>query len=216
MKKIAVNTVKAFLKENKTEDVIVKKYPVGDSEFEVRIRTRLTTDEKALFIRRVMSGCFDQMDNYRPEYFTPMFHATWLQMCSNLPTITLKGEYGPDGESLMDVNAMDELFTVLNLERELNNDKTMFMDLTFDCQEAVEWKKSRILAKDGAPDLSGIDAVGEAADSVKELITRISNVVSGINTEELMQYAGQLSKATEGMDEGGIANGLLRLYKNEH
>ena len=50
MKKIAVNTVKAFLKENKKEDAYTQAFTVGDSSFEVSFHTALTIAEKSTFL----------------------------------------------------------------------------------------------------------------------------------------------------------------------
>ena len=55
MKKIAVNTVKAFLKENKKEDAYTQAFTVGDSSFEVSFHTALTIAEKSTFLNRVVS-----------------------------------------------------------------------------------------------------------------------------------------------------------------
>ena len=46
MKKIAVNTVKAFLKEHKREDAYTQTFTMGDSSFEVAFHTALTVSEK--------------------------------------------------------------------------------------------------------------------------------------------------------------------------
>ena len=52
MKKIAVNTVKAFLKEHKREDAYTQTFTMGDSSFEVAFHTALTVSEKTTFINR--------------------------------------------------------------------------------------------------------------------------------------------------------------------
>ena len=68
MKKIAVNTVKAFLKENKKEDAYTQAFTVGDSSFEVSFHTALTIAEKSTFLNRVVSGCFDATGKFRLAY----------------------------------------------------------------------------------------------------------------------------------------------------
>ena len=49
MKKIAVNTVKNFLKENKHDDIFTQTFEVGESSFDVTIRTNLSIAEKSVF-----------------------------------------------------------------------------------------------------------------------------------------------------------------------
>ena len=74
MKKIAVNTVKNFLKENKRENTFTQTFEVGDNTFDVTFRTALSVMEKSVFLNRVVSGCFDMTGKYRPEYVSPMSH----------------------------------------------------------------------------------------------------------------------------------------------
>ena len=108
MKKIAVNTVKAFLKENKKEDAYTQAFTVGDSSFEVSFHTALTIAEKSTFLNRVVSGCFDATGKFRPEYVSPMLRATILQMCTNIPAMTLKNETDEVGVPALDVDAMND------------------------------------------------------------------------------------------------------------
>ena len=75
MKKIAVNTVKAFLKEHKREDAYTQTFTMGDSSFEVAFHTALTVSEKTTFINRVISGCFDSTGKFRPEYVSQIGRA---------------------------------------------------------------------------------------------------------------------------------------------
>lgn len=113
MKKIAVNTVKAFLKENKKEDAYTQAFTVGDSSFEVSFHTALTIAEKSTFLNRVVSGCFDATGKFRPEYVSPMLRATILQMCTNIPAMTLKNETDKAGAPALDVDAMNELYLAI-------------------------------------------------------------------------------------------------------
>ena len=53
MKKIAVNTIKTFLKERKAANITNVSFPVGDSSFDVEIKTSLTVAEKTTFINRL-------------------------------------------------------------------------------------------------------------------------------------------------------------------
>ena len=91
MKKIAVDTMRTFLKERKAENITKLSVPVGDSSFELEIKTHLTVTEKSTFISRVLSGCFDVMGNFRPEYVSPMMRATILQMWRLWPRIGAEG-----------------------------------------------------------------------------------------------------------------------------
>lgn len=211
MKKISVNTIKGFLKENETEHNVSKTFKIGESSFDVSINTKLSTDEKALFVRRVLSACFDGADNFRPEYVTPMLRATILQMCTNLPTLTLKGEQSEDGGSLMDIEAMGDLYVAMNLDcLDDAGYQIMMKELVQLTWQAIEWRKSRILAIDSAAKMDNIDG---AAKAIKHMAEELTKSIENADMPTLLQYAGQLSKATEGLDSGGILKGLLAVDK---
>ena len=192
MKKIAVNTVKAFLKENKKEDAYTQAFTVGDSSFEVSFHTALTIAEKSTFLNRVVSGCFDATGKFRPEYVSPMLRATILQMCTNIPAMTLKNE--TDEVGVPDL-AMD-LDHVQNAGYQ-----DMLNEMVPLCGQAIDWKKSSILADHGTD------------TALRDLLEGLADKVKDIDTESLMQYAGILSEGTKGLGEGGILQGLLNSRK---
>ncbi len=198
MKKIAVNTVKAFLKENKHDNVCTKSFPVGDgNEFEVQIKTRLTTAEKSAFINRVLSGCFDAKGDYRPEYVVPMIRATVLQMCTNLPVLTLKNEQADGGESLMDLDAMNDLFVALNDSGCSELYGNLYDDMSYLCEEAIDWKRAHTLSD------HSMDA------ALRRLMDTLTSKVDGMDLNGLTKYAAELSRATKNLDEDGLLKGIV-------
>lgn len=222
MKKISTNTVKAFLKENKQDNAVIDTYDIGDSTFDVSFKTSLTIDEQSIFVNRVLSGCFDAAGNYRPEYFEPMCHATILQLCTNVPVITLKGEQSEGGAALMDIDAMESLWHALGFNRIENYDDSQTMNpkilraiwmLRGLAVEAVEWKRSKILSAAQSANTEAINAVGEAAQSVRDMMQALTDKIEKLDMSELLTYAKTLSSATQGLDEGGILKGLLQMQK---
>lgn len=204
MKKIAVNTIKAFLKEHKEANVATVSFQIGDSTFEVEIKTSLTVTEKTTFINRLLSGCFDQMGNFRPEYVTPMLRATILQMCTNVPILTLKNEQDADGGSLMDIEAMNDLYAAMGLDNLENNEyQAMMGEIIYLCNLAIDWRKSRTISA------STLDS------SLSSLIKTLNAKVENMDTNSLMEFAGQLSEATKGLDEGSILKGLLQMHESK-
>lgn len=203
MKKIAVGTIKSFLKENASADSITISVPVGENAFELAVRTKLTTDEKSTLIRRVVSGCFDAAGDYRPEYFEPVLRATILQICTNLPPITMRGE--PDA---LDLDAMDAVYCALNLNEIENDDaRHMFMDLRALCEDAIQWRKN-----------VGLHHTNKAIDdllwSAQGAVEKLSEKIGGLDMDAMIQYAGQLSKATSDLGEGDILKGLLAMQRD--
>lgn len=214
MKKIAMDTMRAFLKEHKAQGTTTLSIPVGDSSFEMEIKTHLTVTEKSTFISRVLSGCFDTMGNFRPEYVSPMMRATILQMCTNLPVLVEKGVKTEDGESAMDMEAMDALYMALDLDN-LQDDgyRQMMGEIVHLCSQAIDWKRSHMIAEITAPMAEGVNAVGYAADAVRSLAEELAKRVKDMDMAELMEHAGQLSEVTKGMAQGDLAQALIRLHE---
>lgn len=204
MKKIAVNTVKSFLNEHKNENAITKNYSVGESEFEVTIKTRLTVFEKTTFINRVLSGCFDALQNFRPEYITPMLRATIIQMCTNIPVISVKGDRAENGEAIMDIEAMNELYCALDLDRvEDAQYQMMLNEIVQLTHNAIDWKRHKLL--------SGGEA--EAFSAIRQIADRFSAMLDNTDTEKLMEYAAQLTKNTGGLDSKELVSAILSTDK---
>lgn len=203
MKKIAVNTVKAFLKENKQEDSYTQSFKVGDSSFEVAFHTALTIAEKSTFLNRVVSGCFDATGKFRPEYVSPMLRATILQMCTNVPALTLKNETDNAGAPALDIDAMNELYVAMDLDKVQDPGyQSMLAEMVYLCGQAIDWKKSSTISNHGT------DA------AIRDLLEGLAEKVKSIDTDALMQYAGVLSEGTKGLGEGGILQGLLNARKS--
>lgn len=205
MKKIAVNTVKAFLKEHADTGTVTKEFPVADSTFEVQIRTILTVDEKTKFISRVVRNCFDAAGNYHPEFLTPMLRATILQMCTNVPVLTMKGE-----AENMDLDAMNALYQAMNLDY-LDNEpyQAMMREMVGLCQVGIEWRKARNLSDGNKVSVNAMNALGDAAISIRNVMEALAKKADSADMDTLMQYAGKISKATDNLDEGGILQGIL-------
>lgn len=206
MKQIAVNTIKAFLKEHKHEDTYTQTFEVADSSFEVVFHTNLSIAEKTTFINRVLSGCFDGMGNFRPEYVTPLLRATILQMCTNIPALALKNEASDSGAPALDLEAMNELYLAMELDNKKDHDYRMMLDcMSKLCWQAIEWKKEQLAYK------------SEVSSALRELLNTVTKKVDEVDVSGLMQYASELSKVTEGLEKGELADKLIELsqYRNE-
>ena len=198
MKKIAVNTMKTFLKEHKREDTYTQTFKVADSSFEVVFHTNLSIAEKSTFINRVLKGCFDHMGNFRPEYVSPVLRATILQMCTNVPALTLKNEMSDNGSPALDLEAMNDLYVAMDLDC-VNNPayQAMMSEMVQLSMQAIDWKKARNLSSHNTD------------SALRNLLDTLTATVDGMDTSSLMQYAGILSEATKGLGEGDILKGLL-------
>lgn len=201
MKKIAVNTIKSFLKEHKREDMYTENVQIADSSFQVTYHTDLTIEEKSAFINRVLSGCFDISGRFRPEYVTPVFRATILQVCTNIPAIAVKHS-GKAGAPELDLNAMNDLYQALGMDRlGIPGYQDMVDELNQLCQQAIDWKKSVTLSQNSIN------------TDLHHLLNALAAKVESINTEELIGYASSLSKSTKGLEEDSIVNKLIELSR---
>ena len=191
MKKIPVNTVKAFLKEHTPGEDASIRCPAGDGGSEICLHTSLSVVEKSAFIRRMLDACFDADGDFCPEYVPPVFQATMLQMCTNLPALTLPKERTADGAPLLDIDGMSRLYSALEKEspefvRAISVVEDEMLNL---CNMAIQWKKERILAKDSSPDVSAFSSFGAACDAVLELADELSSAVRQMDLPNLMEYA---------------------------
>lgn len=198
MKKIAVNTVKNFLKENKRENTFTRTFEVGDNTFDVNFRTALSVMEKSVFLNRVVSGCFDMTGKYRPEYVSPMLRATIIQMCTNIPAMTLKNESDSEGAPALDIDGMNELYLTMDLDNIQNDDyQAMLHEMVYLSTQAIDWKRSSVLADHGTD------------SALRNLLNSLSAKVQSLDMDSLMKYAAVLSESTKNLDEGGILQGLI-------
>lgn len=209
MKQISTNTVKEFLKNAKKTAEITRTFTVGEAEVEYTIKTALTIDEKTKFINRVLSGCFDALGNYRPEYEAPMLRATIIQMCTNLPVLSKKGEKTEDGENVMDIEAMDALYVALGLENiddaEYQMMKGEILSLS---RMALDWRRNRTLVQDKGD-------LGEIAFDIRNVLEQLSRLIESTDIASLTEFAAKLSKNTNGLDAAGFVKALHQLTKQE-
>lgn len=212
MRKLSVDAMKKYMKTKEPPKSVKAHYEFDGTEFDVEVRTSLSCAEQSAFISRVLAGCFDDSGNFRSEYFDPMFHATVLQMMTNVPPIPIRGATGDDGEKLLDIDAMDELYDALALENDEATDGFCgFIWYLYGlCDNAAEARRTRNLASAGVTgDLSAI------VSGVRRIVESLADKMDSVNTEELLAYAGKLSELTQGVNAEGVADAMLRLYKSE-
>ena len=196
MKKIAVNTIKSFLKEHKRDDT----FEDAGNTFDVVFHTSLSIAEKTIFINRVLSGCFDGEGNFRPEYVSPMLRATILQMCTNVPALTVKNDTGDGNLPVLDLESMDELYQTMDLDHVDNPEYQVMLDeMTSLCSQAIDWKKSRGLSNN------------KVDFALKNLMDTLAAKIDSVDTGALMQYANSISDAMNGFADGVDSGKLIDL-----
>lgn len=200
MKKIAVETMRKYMKAKMPESTVIEqKYPFGDSEIVVHIKTKLTTAEVGVFVRRILSACFDKDGNYRPEYYQPVFKATVIQICTDLPVLSLRNERGDDGESLMDIDAMADMYDTLRFD-DLSDGRYQALTAYLNevCDSAVVDYANRHTTSSEL-----MRKIDEIVDEAKVVLGKVAS----IDTDSLMKYAQVLSEATS---ETNIVEAILK------
>lgn len=209
MKKISVTSVKEYMKqaaepEYKTFCKFVGK---NDKEVEIVYKDVFTIEEESTFIDRIIDNVFDDNMRFRPEYVQPMVHATLIQMFTNLPTIPIgNSEY-------MDVRAMDRMFYIFKFDK-LNCES--WDTLSALAGSAVKYEKDKRLAETSTASDRAVDEFANTMKSLTEVVNTLGKKVNDINMNEMIEYAGRLSNATQELQEGSILNGLIDVWHKEN
>ena len=197
MKKIPVDTIKKILNQGENGATYVLSYPYGDDSIAIEFKTRLSLPEKGAFLERVLSGCFDEEGNYFPEYLDPIFRTTVLQMCSNLPALSIRGSKTADGSPVLDIESMSKLYEMLELDCSDNDAfRSMQRDMMSLCKEAIEWRKRKIV--------SAVELVKVLVNAMQVAVTSLENLDQDKVTEfanAVADYAKLVSESNGVSDE---------------
>lgn len=214
MKKVKVSDLKSCVKNANAKDKVTVTKLIDGKEISFEVRLFLSIQEQSIFVRRVLSGCFDLYDDFRPEYKEPMFQATVLQMFTNLPVISMKDESG--GEDLIDIDKMARLFEILSIDISTNNQLSCSLDdLQRMVNEAIEWKKSRILAADSAPTTDIYGDFSCAMKALRKTLETIADKTSEVDIEKLTQMASALSEKVSAINENELVNKVIDFHRKE-
>jgi len=143
-----------FMSEVKSANTDVITYDFGEKSFDVKLKTDMTVDEKSTFIDRVVNGCFDSNNEYRPEFRDAIFQITVLQMLSDVPVFTKKmkelDENDNETEKKIDVIDIDKTYSLckkLNLVRRANDAfRNLINELVYLVETKIAFEQQRIIA----------------------------------------------------------------------
>ena len=202
----SVNVIKNFVKREKSDGEITRRYQVGDdgTSFEVKIQTKLSVSQKAAFIHKVLEGAFTRDGEYAPEYVLPAFRAAVLMVCTNITPIKIKNENGePD---YLDLDAMSELYDALKFgEDKSDGFRELQENMDALCHEAILWKQRKIL-------YSGLDSLSIAAHAVTELAAALKSNVDGVDMKSLSETAAEIANRAEIFNEENILTALDKIH----
>lgn len=143
-----------FMSEVESANTDVVTYDFGEKSFDVKLKTDMTVDEKSTFIDRVVNGCFDSNNEYRPEFRDAIFQITVLQMLSDVPVFTKKmkelDENDNETEKKIDVIDIDKTYSLckkLNLVRRANDAfRNLINELVYLVETKIAFEQQRIIA----------------------------------------------------------------------
>lgn len=153
----------------------------------ITLKIKLTIDEKAAFVTRVVNSVFDENGDYMPWYVEPIFMITLMQMTTNVPVFKRKVVDEVTGKKIdvLNVEKSYDLAKALNL-RGVNNEiyQNLIAELQNLVADKIEYRKQMNIRKSenvlthlqGALEsvLNSIDQIIEN-ENVKQLIDVLQN-----------------------------------------
>lgn len=213
MKKISTTTVKNLVKgyRKASSEGIVVPVQIGDSSFDVHVKTRLTMAECDAFVNRVVNASFDEFGHYHHQWQNSVERITFLQMFTDLPALTMSGDKSDDDKPMMDVEAMEDLYYALNCDEIIRTNDTLWnLMCELEASIRIETEYKHDLIKEYS---STSGEVRDLVHSLREFVEKAGQIVDGIDLSELVKYAGDLAGATEGLDKQEVVDRVIDLAK---
>lgn len=174
-----------FMNEEVSANTKTITYSFGEKSFDVTLKTEMTVDDKSTFIDRVVNGCFDSNNEYRPEFRDAIFQITILQMLSDVPVFTKKmnelDENNNETENKIDVVDIDKTYSLckkLNLfDKADDSFKKLYNELLSLVEEKIEFEQKRIIAGERV-------VLQKAKEDIEQGIALINSIANQL-TEDL-------------------------------
>lgn len=209
-----------YMEAIKPVSEFIVKYSFGeDQSFDVRVKTCLTIDEKSTFVSRVANGCFDENDEYHPEYRDPIFQVTALQMLTDVIPFSVKiGEIDEAGEltgkkiDIVDINKTYEMCRCLNLYERVEDTmfQALYSELQFLVKEKIIFKQQQILMGEKKQ----LERTRTELDNALALINGIAetmNETMGNNSDynKVLEMSSEFAKRAESMSDPELIRAIM-------
>lgn len=186
-------------------------YEMDDGQaFDVELKRYLTIDEKNTFVDRVANGCFDEDDEYHPEYREAIFQITALQMLTNIPVFSKKtaeldalGEQTGKKLDIVDIDKTYDLCRCLNLYEKVHDEVfcSLYDELQRLVAEKIIFKQQRLLMgekkqleRTRVEFDNGLALINSIADTLNDTMTNgMKNAGSMKVLSEFAQRASKMS-----------------------
>lgn len=149
----------------------------------ITLKIKLTIDEKAAFVTRVVNSVFDENGDYMSWYVEPMFMITLMQMTTNVPVFKRKIPDKATGKKIdvLDIEKSFDLAKAMNL-RGTNNEtyQNLIVELQTLISEKIEYRKQQNLSQErqmlskAREELeTGIAMVSAIGDQLKDSLSQL-------------------------------------------
>jgi hypothetical protein len=199
-----------FLAKTKDTETTIVVYNFGEQSFDVSLKTEMTIDEKSALIDRVVNGCFDGNNEFRPEFRDAIFQITVLQMLSDVPVFTKKVDEVDEEDvktgkkiDIIDIDKTYELCKKLDLFHKANDAfRALINELVYLIETKIVFEQQRIIAgervmlQQSKQDIEkGIEFINGVAQQLTE---GLSNTIKDEGMLILMnEFAKKHSKLTD-------------------
>ena len=210
-----------FMAANVPEHTFSVSYEMEDGQgFDVELKRYLTIDEKNIFVDRVANGCFDDDDEYHPEYREAIFQITALQMLTNIPAFSKKaaeldafGEQTGKKIDIVDVDKTYDLCRCLNLYERAQDAVfcSLYDELRHLVAEKIIFRQQRLLMgekkqleRTRAEFDNGLALINSIADTLNDTVT------NGIKDAGSITMLSEFAKRANNMSDSELIGTILQ------
>lgn len=210
---VTKSKINKFMKATEPDIIITVNYSFEDIEFDVKVKTILTVEEKATFIERVADNCFDGDGDFHPELLKPLFDIAVLQVMTDIPPCEEKTE---DGEEVVNIEKTATLCKRLSFFEKIEQEdfKKTYEELWKLTNERIEYLKSVYIAGERNKleyiqnelelKLTELENISEQLNAVMEnvfkddkLVNMVKSMTSRINSIDDAKLVDIIAKKSE-------------------
>lgn len=210
-----------FMTENVPDRTFSITCEMADGQkLDVELKRYLTIDEKSAFVDRVANGCFDDEDEYHPEYREVIFQITLLQMLTDIPAFSKKvaeldslGEQTGRKIDIVDIDRTYDLCRCLDLYDWAEDVvfRSLYDELQHLVAEKIIFKQQRILMgekkqleRTRAEFDNGLALINSVADILNETMT------NGLKNADSMKVLTEFAQRAKNMSDSDLIQTILK------
>ena len=202
----------AYLECFESKECEIVKINFNEKAFEIKLKTFMTINETSTFIDRVVNGCFDSDDDFRPEYVEPIFHVTLLQMLTNVPIFTKKME-SLENNTKIDVVDVEKTYRLaLNLklwEKECSSFRTLYSTLWDLVNEKLKFQKQRVLVGEKKTLEKAREEIETGIALINSVGNKLNETIFNPDKENIFETMSNFSKRIDKVSDKNLLDYLM-------